>query len=427
MPLAIPAEELVMFLHTDLSAVSRGRAVPRADLEQRLRTGVGWVPADAALTAFGPIAEPNPWGSAGDVRLQPDPATELQVDGLPGRSPLHFFQCDVVEVDGAGWAACPRVFLKQVLKEFTDETGLQVLAAFEHEFYLQGAETAGPVGAPFSLEAFRSADRFGPLLVGSLRGAGLEPETFLPEYGRGQFELTCRPATGLQSADRAVAAREVVREVARSAGWRATFTPVVDPGLPASGVHIHLSLLDRSGRPVAHDPAGLHGLSGVASRFAGGVLRHLPAVCAFAAPSVISYLRLSPHNWSASLAGVGNDREAAIRIPGLSTGPGTAAPDAQFNLEFRFPDATACPHLGLAILVRAGLQGIRESSEPATADGGLPKSLEDAMAALAADQAVRSWLPAELLETYVAIKLAEIAHLRERTLTEACGEYLDVY
>ena len=424
----MPAEELIMFLHTDLSSISRGRAVTGKELQQRLTTGVGWVPANAALTPFGPVADPNPWGSAGDVRLLPDPETEVQVRGLPGASPLHFYQCDVVNLDGSGWPACPRVFLKQVLEDFAEETGLQVVAAFEHEFYLRSAEAQAPHGPPFSLDAFRQADRFGPLLVGSLREAELEPEMFLPEYGHGQFEVTCLPAPALQAADRAVAVRAVVREVARSAGLRATFTPVVDPALPASGVHIHLSLQDSSGLPVTHDPAGSQGLSAVAAHFAAGVLEDLPAICALSAPATISYLRLTPHQWSASVARVAGDREAAIRLPGIGTGPGMADPAEQFNLEFRFPDAAACPHLVLAILVRAGLDGIRDGREPADGgEGRLPESLEEAMAALAADTVVRSWLPAELLSTYEALKTAEIAHLRESSPHEACAEYLDIY
>jgi glutamine synthetase len=343
-------------------------------------------------------------------------------------SPLHFFQCDVVNLDGTGWPACPRVFLKRVVKEFAEETGLQVVAAFEHEFYLRSDTAVAPRGAPFSLEALRQVDRFAPLLVGSLRAGGLEPHTFLPEYGFGQFEVTCQPAPAVRAADRAVAVREVVRDVARSAGWRATFTPVLEPGQPANGVHVHLSLLDGSGRPATHDAAGHRGMSAAAASFAGGVLRHLPALCAFAAPSMISYLRLTPHNWSASLARVGNDREAAVRIPGIWEGPQTTEPGAQFNLEFRFPDAAACPHLLLALLIRAGLQGMREGTEPAIdAGAGLPDSLEAALSALTANQTARSWLPPELLETYLAVKKTEIAHVRDLSAIEACGVYLDIY
>jgi glutamine synthetase len=70
----VRGEELVGFLHADVSGLLRGRSVPASELEQRLGAGVGWVPADQALTPFGPIAEPNPWGSAGDLRLLPDGA-----------------------------------------------------------------------------------------------------------------------------------------------------------------------------------------------------------------------------------------------------------------------------------------------------------------------------------------------------------------
>ena len=73
-------EELVGFLHADVSGQLRGRSVPVSELEKRLGAGVGWVPADQALTPFGPIAEPNPWGSAGDLRLLPDAGAGFRVD-----------------------------------------------------------------------------------------------------------------------------------------------------------------------------------------------------------------------------------------------------------------------------------------------------------------------------------------------------------
>ena len=73
-------DDLVMFLCPDLSGLSRGRAFPAVDLAERLETGVGWVPADQALTPFDEIAEANPWGPIGDLRLMPDPATEVRVE-----------------------------------------------------------------------------------------------------------------------------------------------------------------------------------------------------------------------------------------------------------------------------------------------------------------------------------------------------------
>jgi hypothetical protein len=78
---AFPGDELVAFLYADATGPSRGRAVPAAELERRLQAGVGWVPADQAITVFGPLADPNPWGALGDLRLRPDPATATRVAG----------------------------------------------------------------------------------------------------------------------------------------------------------------------------------------------------------------------------------------------------------------------------------------------------------------------------------------------------------
>jgi glutamine synthetase len=76
----VRGEDLVGFLHCDLSGLNRGRSVPASEVEGRMGSGVGWVPADQALTPFGPIAEPNPFGSLGDLRLLPDSSTETRVD-----------------------------------------------------------------------------------------------------------------------------------------------------------------------------------------------------------------------------------------------------------------------------------------------------------------------------------------------------------
>src|SRR5215210_259237 len=128
-------EELVGFLHSDISGLNRGRSVALSELEKRLATGVGWVPADGALTPFGPIAEPNPWGALGDLRLLPDKDTGVRVDLWDEVSPL----------------------------------------------------------------------------MGGLRGAGLEPEAFLAEYGAAQDEVPCAPAEGVVAAGQATAMREDTR------------------------------------------------------------------------------------------------------------------------------------------------------------------------------------------------------------------------
>src|SRR5215470_13199789 len=155
-----------------------------------------------------------------------------------------------------------------------------------------------------------------------------------------------------------VIVKEVIREVARRAGYRASFTPKPFVGRPGNGAHIHFSLQTADGKPVTHDPAGPGGLGPKAEQFAAGIVRHLPALCALTAPSVPSYYRLGPHHWSAGYACIGiTNREAALRICLPPKGP-VAATRRLYNLEFRPADSTASPYLALGALVRAGLAGI---------------------------------------------------------------------
>ncbi len=438
----VRGEELVAFLHCDVSGLSRGRSVPISELESRLEAGVGWVPADQALTPFGPIAEPNPWGSAGDLRLLPDRATEVRVDLWDEVSPVHFLLCDAANTDGSAWDSCPRTLLKDALSQLELETGLRLIASFEQEFLLRSPTLEEAPG--FSYEAQRLVEPFGPLVMAALGQAGLEPEMFLPEYGQGQFEIPCAPAGGVAAADRAAAVREVVREVARTLGYRASFTPMADPEGVGNGVHVHMSLVDAEGHPVFYDPGRPGRLSATAARFAAGILEHLPALCALTAPSVVSYLRLGPHHWSAGFGSISErDREATIRIPPLVE-LGSSDPARQFNLEFRAADAAACPHLALAVLVLAGLRGITdELPEPHLVQGDpsefeeeerkrlgirqLPGSLEEALGALESDAVVSSWFSKDLLDCYLSVKRTEISLLDGAEPKEACERYLRVY
>jgi glutamine synthetase len=422
-----PGDELVAFLYADLSGLCRGRAVPQRRLAGAMAAGVGWVPADQAITPLGPLAEPNPWGSLGDLRLVPDASTETRVALWPDVPPLHFLLCDARTPDGEPWDACPRALLRGALAALEGEHGLRLRAAFEQEFVLQG-HTAAP-SPPFSYEALRAAEPLGRELAAALRLAGLELENFLPEYGDDQFEITIAPRRALAAADAAAIVRELVRETARRHGWRATFTPIVDPAGAGSGAHVHLSFAGAA----MHDPARPGELSVPGGRFAAGVLAHLPALCAVGAPVPVSYLRLRPHRWSAGGAclAAGN-REAALRIPSAVTFAGRDAAE-QTRLELRVADGACSPHFLLALVVLAGLEGLRDELAPAEVatdfapDGALPGSLGEALDAFERDPLVRAAVPAALREGYVAMKRLEISLVDGLTDAEACARYARAY
>jgi len=433
---ALAVNPATVFVATcDLVAHTRGRAVPFASHDDVLAKGTGWVPADLAITCFGPIAEDNVFGSVGDVRLLPDPSTGIDIPADGTRPALRFYLADQVLPDGSPWPCCPRSFLRQAIADLRERTGLSVIASFEHEFVLPDV----PASPPFSFARARDVEPFGSDLVRLLDVTRLEPETWLPEYGDGQFEVTLRPAPALVAADRAVLVRELVRDLARARGHRVTFAPILDPSGVGNGVHLHLSLRDTDGRPVLFDPTRPGRLSETGATFAAGVLRHGRALTAWTAPSPVSFLRLTPHRWSAAgLFCAERNREAFLRIcPTVEIGDGD--PAETFNLEFRAADATANPWLALGVLIRAGMEGIVRGYEPATVwpesvtesdlaqAPAMPASLEDALAALEADDVVRGWFDPALLATHLAVKRAELDALKGLDDVARCQRIADVY
>ena len=226
----VSASELVAFVCCDLGAIVRGRSVLGSELGEQLDTGVSWVPANHSLTPVGSLAEPNPFGSVGDLRLLPDPDTRTRVEGDERSGSLELMLCDIVEIDGQPWECCTRRFLRDALREL-GSLGIRLTASFEHEFQLL-RET--PPALPFSLEAQRRAEPFPAEVMGALVEAGVHPERVFAEFAPHQFEIPVRPARGLASADRSVVLKEVVREIARRQGLVASFTPLLDPARRAT-------------------------------------------------------------------------------------------------------------------------------------------------------------------------------------------------
>ncbi|WP_342364014.1 SIS domain-containing protein [Terrarubrum flagellatum] len=432
---------LTTLVTTDLCGLTRGRSVPAHRLDA-LKHGVGWVPANLSLTPFDVIADPNPWGSRGDLRLMPDLNARFRVAGWRAATPFDIVASDIVELDGTPWVGCVRTFARQALDDLRSETGLTLVSAFEQEYSVVGADwLAAPA---FSLQALRRADPYGPELVAALEEAGVEPDVFIPEYGANQFEISIGHAAGIIAADRAIATREIVRELTRLFGWRASFAPKLAPDVVGNGVHAHMSLVDRDGKPAMYDPARPGRLSTIGGSFLAGVMRHMPALIALSAGSVASYLRLQPHNWSSAYTWLGErDREATLRIcPTVEIGG--ADPARQFHVEFRGADATASPHLVLGALVRAGLAGLREKLppppivdvDPATLSEAeserlgvrrLPGSLTAALTALESDRVAAGWFPPLLLESYLGMKRAEIAMLAGLDDAAVCARYAAIY
>jgi glutamine synthetase len=433
-------EPLIFVGTCDLAGLVRGKGFPAAELPRRLRKGVGLTHSNIMMSPFGTLYD-TPFGTEGDLMLVPDPSTRVEVE-FDDSAAERFYLADIMTTDEQPWECCPRHFLRRALaalNELDKPAGLTLFAAFEQEFVYTGVEDRP--GATYALDAHRRQGDFGESYMAALRAAGLSPDSFLPEYGARQYEVTIEPARGLRAADEAVIQREMARAVAHRLGHRAIFAPILDPAGVGNGTHIHFSLRDGADRPVFFDADRPYRLTQVGEHFVAGILHHLPVLTAITAPSAVSYYRLRPNRWAPTWANIGvQDRGASIRVCPIF-GDDAAQ---QFNVEYRVADAAASPYLALGALVWAGVDGIRhhrslparpernfwdmsEAEREAAGIRPLPRSLDEALDGLAASSAAREWFGDTFFDVYLRFKRAELRVVDGLSEAATCARYAEIY
>ncbi|MGI3168572.1 glutamine synthetase family protein [Pseudooceanicola sp. C21-150M6] len=423
---------------SDIAGMLRGKSFPDSEWPKRSKRGVGWTPTNVQITCFDSISE-TPFGSLGDLVLVPDPETRFV---LEDGQRLDFSLGDIQSLEGEPWPFCTRSLARRAMAGLHEVAGAKVLSAFEHEFQLVGQPPRK--GDSYGFRGFRDGQDWAEAYIDALATAGCAPDTFMKEYGPGQYEITNKPATGVTSADNAAVLRLLAHDVLGRFGLRPSFAPILDPASVGNGVHVHFSFLDDAGEPLTYDADDPYGTSQLTKHFIGGVLTYLDQILALLAPSEVSYLRLTPHRWSAAFNNLGfRDREASVRIcPVTAKDPESIA--KQFNFEVRACDAAASPHLVLAAIVFAGTQGVRDRIDPpaptqedlsllspeALAEKGfkrLPTSLEEALEVMSGSAAVRSWFGDDFVDLFVAHKTGEMAQIAGLDWAEKCARYGEVY
>lgn len=347
-------------------------------------------------------------GPDGDLRLVPDMARLVALRGQPGWA---WVPADKHEQNGTPFVACQRTFAKRQVEALA-VLGLRMVAAFEHEWVLGAANTDrfvpafdGPAYGQVRLEQVAS---YAAELVTDLQAQGIVVQQFHPEYATAQLELSVKENDPVGAADDAVLVRHTVRARSLAHGWRATFSPTVDPDGAGSGAHLHLSLHDGNGSLMAGG-SGPFGMRTQAEAFLAGVLRELPALVAVGAGHPVSFLRARPSRWAGVWQAWGHEtRETAVRF--------IAGPSA--NAEVKCFDATANPYLLVGCVIAAGIAGVRGElrlPEPVTGDPAvgdatvprLPTSVDEAVAALAESVVLEAALGPELHDAILTMRRAE--------------------
>jgi glutamine synthetase len=362
-----------------------------------------------------------------EVAAMPDPESATI---LPWNPEIVWFASDLY-LSGQPFAACCRSILKQVLADAA-QMGFRFNLGIETEFFILKDSDGQPVPISdrdtldkpcYDLQGLLDNFAWVSEIVEAMNHLGWDVYSFDHEDGNGQFETDFAYCDALKMADRLIFFRLMVKEIARKHGFFATFMPKPFANRTGSGAHYNMSLADiKTGENLFYDPADKRGckLSQLGYQFIAGVLRHAPAICATIAPTVNSYKRLvargsmSGFTWAPVYVCYGNNnRTNMLRIP-LAGG----------RVECRAADISTNPYLGAAMILAAGLEGIREGLDPGEPHTEnmyerslqelqamdirfLPRNLDEAITAFAADPLSQKVMGTLMYQTYVDLKSQE--------------------
>ncbi len=428
----------VRILWCDNANIIRGKAVHRGTLSEYLIHGVGISAAQQAIPVmYDAPAAGSGLSPVGEVRLIPDWDTLMPLPYAPGHARV---MGDMVK-DGSPWQLCPRNFLKAMVAQAQSE-GLEVIAAFENEFYFLRQTPDGIVPADETVFASTLSMDLHQQVIDEIAEAlveqGMLVEQYYPESGPGQQEISILYTHALGAADQQIAFRETVRAIAFQHNLKASFLPKIFADKAGSGCHLHLSLW-HEGQNLIPNLEAEGELSEVARRFVAGILHHLPALMALTTPSTNSYRRIRPHYWSGAFRCWGMDnREAAVRVP---SNPEEISPT---HFELKTVDASANPYLALGAVIAAGLDGVRhclELGEAVAVDPGhmteaerstrsidlLPTNLGESIEQLSNDRVLLDALGPELAQAYLAVRKAEWEAMKDLQLEEEVKLLLERY
>ena len=301
-----------------------------------------------------------------DLLLHPDPDTLSILPWRPEHGKVVRMFCTVTYPDGRHFENDTRSILINAVDKAREE-GYEFFFGAEMEFYLFKLDENGePTNIPHDKAGYMDvavADKGENVrreICLTLEQMGIYPESSHHEEGPGQNEIDFRYSDALSAADHTVAFANVVSTIAARNGLYASFSPRPLEDKPGNGLHINMSVKSKDGKD--------HRTSMIA-----GVLEHVPEMTAFLNPVEESYKRLGSNKAPKYVSWSSENRSQLVRIP--------AAYGEYKRAELRSPDPSANPYLAFALLIYAGLDGIKNDTElPRPANINLHKADEKTLA-----------------------------------------------
>ncbi len=416
-----------MISYTDLFGGQRAKLVPAQRIAEMQENGAGF----AGFATWLDLTPAHP-----DMLAVPDADAVIRI---PWNPEIAWVPARCM-MEGEPVAQAPRNVLERLVAEAATE-GLRIRTGVEAEFFLltpEGQQISDPhdTAAKPCYDQQAVMRRYDVLreIADYMMEMGWNPYQTDHEDANGQFEMNWDFDDALATADRHSFFKFMTKSVAEKHGYRATFMPKPVEGLTGNGCHAHVSVwnLDGTQNAFADDGSEL-GLSDRGRHFLGGIMTHATAMAAITNPTVNSYKRVnaprtvSGATWAPnSVTWTGNNRTHMVRVPG----PG--------RFELRLPDGAANPYLLQAVIIAAGLDGLRTGADPGPrrdndmyADGHLvedapklPLNLLDALRAYDSDEVLKAAMGADFSRAFLRLKHREwdsfVSHFshweRENTL-----------
>lgn len=434
--------DFVNLQFSDIMGMAKSVTIPVEKFPDAIDNGV-WFDG-SSVEGFSRISE-------SDMRLMPDLSTYTIVPWmkLEDKNVARVI-CDVLTPDGEPYDCDPRYILKKVLKE-AEQLGYIYNTGPECEFFLFKKENGKiktsadkliephDIGQYFDLVLDLGFDVRREMMQ-NLQKMGIEVESSHHEVAYGQHEIGFKYDNALNAADKVMTLKSTLKAIAQKNGLHATFMPKPITGVNGSGMHVHQSLFDiKTNTNAFFDPKDKYNLSETAYYFLGGQIHHAKSMCAILNPLVNSYKRLVPgYEASTYICWARINRSALIRVPKYSPGKENST-----RLEIRCPDPSSNPYLAFAVLLKAGLDGIKNKiapPEPVEEDvfefddsklaemkiEVLPRTLMEAIISLKRNETIASVLGNELLKKYVRAKSKEWDEYRIHVSDWEIKNYLEI-
>ncbi|MBT2730305.1 type I glutamate--ammonia ligase [Bacillus sp. ISL-75] len=433
----LAVEENVKFIRlqfTDILGTIKNVEIPISQLEKALDNKMMF--DGSSIEGFVRIEE-------SDMLLYPDLNTWVVFPWTAEKGKVARLICDIYTPEGKPFEGDPRNNLRRVLKEMEELGFTNFNLGPEPEFFLFKLDEKGEPslelndqGGYFDLAPTDLGENCRRDIVLELEEMGFEIEASHHEVAPGQHEIDFKYADALTACDQIQTFKLVVKTIARKHGLHATFMPKPLYGVNGSGMHMNLSLFT-NGENAFYQPSGDLEMSDTARQFIAGILKHAPAFTAVTNPTVNSYKRLVPgYEAPCYVAWSARNRSPLIRIPasrGLST-----------RVEVRSVDPSANPYLAMAVLLKAGLDGIKNKlTPPAPVDRNiyvmskeerieegivdLPATLAQALDKLKSDEVIVSGLGEHIMEHFVEAKEIEWDMFRTVVHQWERDQYMSMY